>query len=170
MLSENSLVSKEIILELVATYMRINGLQQLDRLSMSRSIEIRNPFVDHRVVEFAIAASEFQNNYKLPPKNLIREYFAFHDEDRYQKKGFKPPIIDWYKRIHFKFWKNLTNMRLVDLGITNVKVIKYLSNPLTFFGRAKILWLDYLVLEFWIRQIETELVAIDREFKVCQSM
>jgi len=73
-------------------------LVKSDRMSMANSLEVRCPFLDHRVVECAEA---MPGAFKLAPgagKQILRQAFA----DRLPKevfgrpkKGFEIPIADW---------------------------------------------------------------------------
>lgn len=74
-------------------------LRNYDRYSMMSGVEIRIPFLDHRIVEFAFSIgqqSKIKDGYsksilrdssrKMLPKDII---------DNKSKIGFAPPIIDW---------------------------------------------------------------------------
>ena len=76
-------------------------LTKVDLMSMSRSLEVRTPFLDHGVVEFA---------FQLPPDYKIDGQFrkkilqdAFRDQlpaelyDR-PKHGFEVPLLKWFQR------------------------------------------------------------------------
>jgi asparagine synthase (glutamine-hydrolysing) len=73
-------------------------LVKIDRMSMANGLEVRCPFLDHRVVECAAA---MPGHFKLADgggKRILREAFA----DRLPaevfarpKKGFEIPIADW---------------------------------------------------------------------------
>ena len=75
-------------------------LVKVDRMSMANSLEVRCPYLDHRVVECAAA---MPGHLKLAPgasKRILRRAFA----DRLPtevfarpKKGFEIPIADWLK-------------------------------------------------------------------------
>ncbi|MBK93918.1 MAG: asparagine synthase (glutamine-hydrolyzing) [Rickettsiales bacterium] len=74
-------------------------LRNYDRYSMMSGVEIRIPFLDHRIIEFAFSIgqqSKIKDGYsksilrdssrKMLPKDII---------DNKSKIGFAPPIIDW---------------------------------------------------------------------------
>lgn len=75
-------------------------LHKVDSMSMANSLEVRVPFLDHRVVEFAFSLSE---NFKLDKqikKKILQE--AFKDElpdtlFNRPKHGFEVPIGQWLK-------------------------------------------------------------------------
>ncbi|MCB4755765.1 MAG: asparagine synthase (glutamine-hydrolyzing) [Elusimicrobia bacterium] len=73
-------------------------LVKVDRLSMAHSLEVRPPFLDHRIVEFA---AEVPMHYKLrgwTTKVLIRRLMKGRIPEaviRGGKKGFSPPMAKW---------------------------------------------------------------------------
>lgn len=74
-------------------------LRNYDRYSMTNSVEIRMPFMDHRIVSFVTSlpySSKFGNGYT---KKLIRDamdpYMPKEITWRKSKIGFNSPIVDW---------------------------------------------------------------------------
>jgi asparagine synthase (glutamine-hydrolysing) len=73
-------------------------LVKSDRMSMANSLEVRCPFLDHRVVACAEA---MPGAYKLAPgagKKVLRQAFADRlprEVFELPKKGFEIPIADW---------------------------------------------------------------------------
>lgn len=73
-------------------------LVKVDRMSMAASLEVRCPFLDHRVVECAAA---MPGGIKLAPgegKRILRRAFADRLPEavfRRPKKGFELPIASW---------------------------------------------------------------------------
>jgi asparagine synthase (glutamine-hydrolysing) len=75
-------------------------LVKVDRMSMASSLEVRCPYLDHRVVECAAA---MPGHFKLAPgagKRILRQAFA----DRLPaevfarpKKGFEIPVAEWLR-------------------------------------------------------------------------
>lgn len=75
-------------------------LHKVDRASMQNSLEVRAPFLDHRIVEFA---SQLPERYKLKGfskkhilKKLAYNYLPKEVIER-PKKGFGIPITEWLK-------------------------------------------------------------------------
>lgn len=72
----------------------------VDRLSMQHSVEVRPPFLDHRIVEFA---SKIPGNLKI--KNSINKYILKkaliniipHEIINRQKEGFVLPTDEWLR-------------------------------------------------------------------------
>jgi asparagine synthase (glutamine-hydrolysing) len=75
-------------------------LVKVDRMSMSQSLEVRVPFLDHQVVNFAFSLPV---NYKIDGtqrKKILKD--AFKDmlpEALYNrgKKGFEVPLLKWFQ-------------------------------------------------------------------------
>lgn len=73
-------------------------LTKVDRMSMANGLEVRVPFLDHRVVKFAFSLPE---KYKLQNgvrKRLLQDAFReFLPEQLYRrpKKGFEVPLLRW---------------------------------------------------------------------------
>ena len=73
-------------------------LVKSDRMSMANSLEVRCPFLDHRVVECAEA---MPGAFKLAPgagKKILRRAFANRlpkEVFELPKKGFEIPIAEW---------------------------------------------------------------------------
>lgn len=76
-------------------------LRNYDRYSMASGVEIRMPFMDHRIVSFASSipwTSKIRNGFS---KNIIRDALAplMPREIAYRKTkiGFNSPVVDWMK-------------------------------------------------------------------------
>ncbi|MFQ3575137.1 MAG: asparagine synthase (glutamine-hydrolyzing) [Cytophagales bacterium] len=76
-----------------------NMLHKLDSASMAKSIELRSPFMDHRLIEFAFTLpSEFKIN-KSVGKKIVRESFKDLlpvEVFNRPKKGFDVPLAVWF--------------------------------------------------------------------------
>lgn len=75
-------------------------LTKVDRMSMAHSLEVRTPFLDHRVVEFACAIPASYKVNEQGRKMILQD--AFRDElpnELYNrpKKGFEVPMLSWMK-------------------------------------------------------------------------
>lgn len=73
-------------------------LTKVDRMSMANALEVRVPFLDHRVVAFAFSLSE---EYKIKNglrKRILQDAFkSFLPQKLYNrpKKGFEVPLLRW---------------------------------------------------------------------------
>ncbi|HWE97061.1 MAG TPA: asparagine synthase-related protein [Tepidisphaeraceae bacterium] len=81
------------------TYLPNDLLVKVDRASMLHALEVRSPFMDHELVQFAAGLSTDQL-LKGGPKRMLREAFA---QDlpawvfKRKKMGFAVPIGDWFR-------------------------------------------------------------------------
>ena len=81
-------------------YLEDNLLVKIDRASMACSLELRTPFLDHRLVEFAaglpasLRVRRFQLKYLL--KKAVEKWLP-HEIGYRQKRGFSVPIASWMK-------------------------------------------------------------------------
>ena len=87
---------------LLEFYLPEQVLVKVDRASMYNSVECRTPFLDHRLVEFvSMMPADIHygtNNGKILLRNLLPK--SIPNEIRWRsKRGFTPPISDWFKTI-----------------------------------------------------------------------
>jgi asparagine synthase (glutamine-hydrolysing) len=110
-------------------------LTKVDLMSMANSLEIRVPFLDHKVVQFANSLPEsmkIDNNLR---KKILQDTFRNDlPEELYnrQKKGFEVPLLKWFRTelksaITDDF---LADDFIIDQGIFNVHATKKLKKAL----------------------------------------
>lgn len=78
-----------------------------DQSSMLNSVEIRSPFVDHRVMEFAFGLPDQLKFDQGITKRILRESFAARLPHRVlsqPKIGFNTPFNQWLQEPSFKAW------------------------------------------------------------------
>lgn len=82
------------------TYLPGDILVKVDRSSMAHSLEVRTPFLDHRIVEFAQTLPREQHiaagNQKVILRNLLKRHLPGEILDR-PKKGFGMPLRNWFR-------------------------------------------------------------------------
>ena len=83
------------------TYLLDDILQKVDRATMTHSLEGREPFLDHRIIEFA---AKLPNEYKYHDgvkkrivRDIVHQYIPKEMMDR-PKMGFAIPIADWLNK------------------------------------------------------------------------
>jgi asparagine synthase (glutamine-hydrolysing) len=88
------------------TYLCDNILVKVDRATMSSSLEGREPFLDHRIIEFcSLLPSNFKtkdNVTKLLLKDIAHKYIPKNFLNR-PKMGFVPPLFQWLKNDFSEF-------------------------------------------------------------------
>jgi asparagine synthase (glutamine-hydrolysing) len=75
-------------------------LVKVDRMSMANSLEVRSPFLDHRVVEFALSLPDRYKIKGTMGKRIVQDAFRnvlpaeIYDRP---KKGFEVPLLSWFR-------------------------------------------------------------------------
>ena len=80
------------------TYLLDDILQKVDRASMTASLEGREPFLDHRVIEFAAQLPDHYKYFKGSKKYIIKEILHQYIPEKIMnrpKMGFAIPIENW---------------------------------------------------------------------------
>jgi asparagine synthase (glutamine-hydrolysing) len=81
-------------------YLPDDILYKCDRMSMAHSLEVRPPFLDHRIVEFAAGLPEHFKIRGSKLKFVLRELMRDKLPDsvlRRSKQGFDIPAHDWFR-------------------------------------------------------------------------
>ena len=75
-------------------------LTKVDMMSMAHGLEVRVPFLDHRVVEFAFQLPEESKINRRLKKRIVQDTFrSVLPEALYRrpKKGFEVPLLGWFR-------------------------------------------------------------------------
>lgn len=125
-------------------------LRNYDRLSMSNGVEIRMPFMDHRLVCFAFAlgsSAKLRRGYsKAIIRDGMRPYMAREVVERKTKIGWSTPILDWMKGplkpfvmdlVHSQAFKHST---LIDSATVAKEVEELIANPEAKYDDAQNTW------------------------------
>ncbi len=136
------------------TYMVDGVLTKVDRATMSVALEGREPFLDHKIIEFIAtlpSSFKYKNGVKkYILKELTHKYIPKELMDR-PKMGFGVPIKEWFKdELKEYFLYYLDRERLEREGIFNVdEVLMLRDNYLNSRGEnVDILW-SILIFEMW---------------------
>jgi asparagine synthase (glutamine-hydrolysing) len=85
-------------------------LMRVDKVSMAHSIECRVPFLDHRIVEFAM---KIPSDKKVPDKNVTKHLLKQAVKGilpdniiNRKKQGFWAPVDEWLRHDWFSFTKS----------------------------------------------------------------
>jgi asparagine synthase (glutamine-hydrolysing) len=113
------------------TYLTDDILQKVDRATMSASLEGREPFLDHRLLELVARLPE---NFKLDGvngkrilKDIVHKYVPREIMER-PKMGFGVPVASWLRGdLRKLFDEVMDESKIEQQGILNVKTIAKLK-------------------------------------------
>lgn len=135
-------------------YLSEDILVKVDRASMLNSLEIRAPFLDKNLIEFAFEKvhsnlKATENNKKVLLKNLTNEILPV-SFDNNRKQGFSIPINEWLKkgRLRDFFQDVLLDSQSIFDSKTIVKLFKYQDRG---FNNGERLF-ALLMFELWRRE------------------
>jgi len=134
-------------------------LVKVDRMSMANSLEVRCPFLDHRL---ATLAASIPHNWKirdgkgkrifldavgdrLPPRLLARH-----------KMGFDLPLATWLRgSLRSLLWESLTSRQFLDRGFVSEDFLRQLleEHQAQRRNNSHTLW-ALLMLDMWFRDLE----------------
>jgi asparagine synthase (glutamine-hydrolysing) len=143
-------VIKSLQLLDIKTFLPELILPKMDRASMANSLEVRPPFLDHRIAEtiFKHDSSLYfdPDQYKKLLYHELKDKIPPHILSR-KKQGFVGP--DSFYNRHSFYQKLFSNSQLVEAGIINSTAINhFLKNNMPWH-----LW-KLAVLELWFRKFE----------------
>jgi asparagine synthase (glutamine-hydrolysing) len=141
----------------IHTYLPLDILTKVDRMSMAHSIEARPPLLDHKLVEFAAripARLKLHNGTtKYLLKRAMRGILPNDIIDR-QKHGFAVPLAKWFRGELSSFARDLLfSQRSRERGLFNES---YIERLLQLHERGRDIDLQLwtlLSLELWCRRV-----------------
>lgn len=121
------------------TYLVDDILQKVDRSTMIHSLEGRDPFLDHRIIEFAATLPDEYKYHNGVKKRIVRDivydYIPESLMDR-PKMGFAIPIADWLTNdLRDLLEKYFDESRIQNQNIFNISTTTKLKND--FLGGKK---------------------------------
>jgi asparagine synthase (glutamine-hydrolysing) len=121
---------ERIMLGDLLTYLPDDILAKVDRASMAYSLEVRVPFLDHRVVEFAwtlpLAMKVHSSGGKRILRALLARYVPASLTSR-PKQGFSIPLAEWLRGPLRDWSEALLDERLLDVqGIFRPRTVRQL--------------------------------------------
>jgi asparagine synthase (glutamine-hydrolysing) len=136
-------------------YLKDDLLVKVDRASMKYSLECRTPFLDYRLVEFALNLSQDlkmnRQQLKILPTLLLKDLLPSELFDR-PKRGFSIPLSQWLQNE----WRHLiddylSEKKIRQHGVVNAEVVneikrKFFSGQTYLYNR---LW-NLVVLHRWL--------------------
>ncbi len=150
-------VKEEQALFDIKFYLKDDLLVKVDKASMQYSLETRTPFLDYRVVEFALNLDENLKIHNGSAKYLLKELLYDYLPPELFKRpkwGFGIPLKNWlHKDLHYLIDKYLSREMIEQNGILNYNVVqKYVkafeSGTDYFYNRV---W-NLILLNIWMNK------------------
>lgn len=125
---------KDVLSAALATdylmYLQNDILTKVDRATMSVSLEGREPFLDHRVVEFAArlpSKFKYGQTQKMILKDIVYKYVPKNLMDR-PKSGFSIPILSWFRNdLSYLIEDNLNASAVAKTELFNYPYVQQLK-------------------------------------------
>lgn len=137
-------------------------LRNYDRFSMTNSVEIRMPFMDHRVVTYLLSLpwdSKIRNGFT---KAILRDSMVglMPDEVLWRKTkiGFGSPIADWMRNQMKEYMLDTINSKdfkefdLIDAKQVSNKILQVINDRTSSFVEAESAW-NSLVPYIWYKAV-----------------
>ncbi len=110
-------------------------LTKVDLMSMANSLEVRVPFLDHNIVEFAFSLPvEYKIDSNLKKKIVQDAFRKILPSELYNrpKKGFEVPLLQWFRNELKDLILNdlLSDKFIEEQGIFNLNYIQLLKQKL----------------------------------------
>ena len=113
-----------------AYYLPDDILYKTDRMSMAHSLEVRPPFLDHRIVEFAASLPQNMKIRGLTQKFILKELMRGRLPEsvlKRKKTGFDIPAHDWFRGVlRPLLMDTLTPEAIAATGIFDARAIQSL--------------------------------------------
>ena len=111
-------------------YLEDDLLVKIDRASMACSLELRTPYLDHRLIEFAAGLPSALKVPTIQLKYLLKKAVSIWLPHRIvyrQKRGFSVPVAEWM-RGELRPWldETLGEQKIQRIGLFNVAFVRRL--------------------------------------------
>lgn len=131
---ENKLGINNTLLNDVQLVLQNDMLPKVDLMSMAHSLEVRSPFLDHKVVDFAFSIPECYKIDQKHKKKIVQDAFReilppalYHRP----KKGFEVPLLKWMQgELKPYLWEVLNDDFIMAQGIFEIRSIQALKQKL----------------------------------------
>jgi asparagine synthase (glutamine-hydrolysing) len=110
-------------------------LTKVDSMSMANSLEVRVPFLDHEIVDFAMNLPDSFKINEHSQKRILQDTFRNDLPDELynrSKKGFEVPLLNWFRKDLFSLIFNelLSKETIEKQNIFNFSMIQKLKKQL----------------------------------------
>jgi len=124
---------KNLIIADIHFYLSEMMMLKVDRTSMANSLEVRSPFVDHRLIQYILEHKFTVENLKNP-KQLLKDFLSVDFKDEFlnrKKMGFVFDLESWIYK-NQKFVKSIIN------NSKHLKEVNLNKIPLLFLYKSRI--------------------------------
>ena len=146
------------------TWLPDDLLLKADKMTMANSLELRVPFLDHRILEFAASLpTEFKLG-RFSGKRIVRDTFAslFPPNSRSGKRGFLVPYERWFSQeLGGAAREVLLDPISLGRGYFRRSALEDLLNRNSSQGVFSKEVFSLMVLELWHRQFVDDVKAVD---------
>jgi asparagine synthase (glutamine-hydrolysing) len=117
---------------------------KVDRTSMANSLEVRSPFVDHKLVEYILSCQTSYYDYRNPKsllKTYIKDDFNDHFLDR-RKMGFVFDVEAYIYKNYDKLFNEIPEVENLGINKKNIRKLRTIKSRLNANRLWKILFLE----------------------------
>lgn len=137
-------------------------LVKVDRMSMLNSLEVRVPFLDYRIVEFAFSLPVSSKINGFLKKKIVQDSFReILPNELYNrpKKGFEVPLLQWFRTdLKDKILNDwLSDDYIRSQGVFNIEMIQELKQRLFSHNPGDVhaqVWALIVFQNFWRKYME----------------
>lgn len=146
-LEKNIDIYKAMLIQDYKYYLPEMMMFKVDRTSMANSLEVRSPFVDHKLIEFVMSLN--LNNEKLRNKSILKQYLLtdFSKDFVYRdKKGFIFNLEGWVYSNFNEINQTISSLTNLGLGIKNINLLKINKSRIN----ANRIWRLYVLSKYFL--------------------
>ena len=117
---------------------------KVDRTSMANSLEVRSPFVDHKLVEYILSCQTSYYDYRNPKsllKTYIKDDFNDHFLDR-RKMGFVFDVEAYIYKNYDKLFNEIPEVENLGINKKNIRKLRTIKSRVNANRLWKILFLE----------------------------
>ena len=136
-------------------------LTKADRASMKSALELRAPFLDHEVMEFAASLPETERIHRLQTKVFLKRYALRYlpaDIVHRKKRGLSVPLSSWLREPLYEWAKSKLSSPLVDqIGVNRYAAMELLQEHMQRKAdHARSIWTLIVLTEWleWVSEVE----------------
>jgi asparagine synthase (glutamine-hydrolysing) len=135
-------------------------LTKADRASMKSALELRAPFLDQQVMEFAASLPKNARIHRLQTKVFLKQYalrYLPHEIVHRKKRGLSVPLSSWLREPLYEWAQSkLSSPVLEQIGINRYATLELLQEHIRRKAdHARPIW-TICVLSEWLEWVDEE--------------